>query len=61
MYSVRIIMFFGNIEACKSILVDSNITIMNIENEHNKSSLSPNLQFDHIPGTLHSSSLWTLN
>ena len=32
-------MCFWNIEACKSILVDPKNKIVNIENEHNRSSL----------------------
>ena len=39
MYIMRKILFFWNIEACKSILVDPKNKIVNIENEHNRSSL----------------------
>ena len=39
MYNIRRIICFWNIEACQSILIDPKNKMMNIENEHNRSSL----------------------
>ena len=42
-------MFFFNIEACTSILVDPKNKMINIENEHNRSFLNKDLKGSRHP------------
>ena len=44
-------MCFTNFEACKSILVDPKNTIMNTENEHNRSPLKSDMKTNKTAGS----------